>query len=74
MRKFKTFATLFLSVAFMGFFASCDDDEDDEDVIAEITQEQLDAAINPLQLDLTGSNFEHGGPVAGGESTYRDIF
>lgn len=75
MKKFKIFATLVLSVAFIGFMASCNDDDDDDEVIViDITQEQLDAAINPIMLDLTGGNFEHGGPIADPDSTYRDIF
>ncbi len=73
MKKLKIFATLFLAVASVAFLSSCDDDDDGEEKVVEITQGQLDAANNPIQLDLTGGGFEHGGMVAGGESTYREI-
>jgi hypothetical protein len=77
MRKVKTIVAITLSVAFMAFFASCSDDDDDdgdEGIIIEITQADLDAADNVIQLNKTGGGFEHGGPVLGGENTFRDIF
>ena len=74
MKKLKIFAFLFLAVASFAFLSSCDDDEDGEETVVEITQEQLDAANIPIQLDLTGGGFEHGGALPGGENTYRDIF
>jgi hypothetical protein len=75
MKKGKTIVVITLSVAFFAFFSSCNDDDDGDEVIAiEITQADLDAANNVIKMDLTGGGFEHGGPVAGGESTFRDIF
>ena len=74
MKKLKTFATILFAVAFIAFFSSCDDDDDGEEQVIEITQAQLDAANKAIQMDLTGGSFEHGGPVAGGENTFRDIF
>jgi hypothetical protein len=74
MKKLKIFVTLILSVTFIAFFSSCDNSKDEEEQVVEITQAQLDAANNSLLLDLTGGGFEHGGMVAGGENTYRDIF
>ena len=43
-------------------------------MVIEITQAQLDAANNPIQLDLTGGGFAHNGTDVGGDGTYRDIF
>ena len=75
MKKGKTIIVTTLLIASIAFFPSCsDDDDDDEEVVIEITQADLDAANNAIQLNLTGGGFEHGGASPGGENTYRDIF
>ena len=69
------FATIFIS-AFV-FTACSDDDDDNGSQTFQLTQAKLNAADNPIDLDITGDPFEGSVGHDGGshpDSTIRDVY
>jgi len=82
MKRFSLLAVGTIIAALMFGMASCSDDDDDNndnnpvviDAI-ELTQAMLDGSTSEIEIDVTGTDFPHGGPAGlTGDDTFRDIY